>query len=767
MKFGKQLRENLLADWKFYYIDYDGLKAFLYERTRRGYTASDEAEFVQRLEGELDKVFNFQQAKATEVKRLMENANSQIKLISETEAPQEAKAEQLSVIEASINKIISEVNELAIYTRMNFTGFIKIVKKHDKNAPFVLKPAFTVQMNNRPFFKENFDELLIELSRLYDVVRNGGQDVNTGKDPQAGNGQNFVRNTTKYWVHPDNVMELKLYILKHLPVLIYNAKGGLKPPCPAITSIYYDNDNLDLYRGRLEKSEGAEAIRLRWYGDMNTNEIFVERKTHHEDWTGEKSVKERFPIKEKYVNTYMSGEFTMEKKIQKMREEGKKSESDLNDMEELSSEVQSSVLTKGLKPMVRTFYNRTAFQLPGDARVRISLDTELTMIREDNLDGHERSGLNWRRMDIGVDYPFPQLPESDVCRFPYAVLEVKLQTQAGVEPPSWVTNLVESHLVEAVPKFSKFIHGVSTLLEERVDVLPFWFSQMDRDIRKPPTHNLGICRPDSTRNSYADLSVAQHIRGENQSQQQGSTLSRNPSDSGSQQGIEVVVKPRGAQTSRTGSSGRRNFSGSQQYDDYDDEQGEIDDEDTALLGSTSSGHHSYFDRKHQHHLRVRKNPLSWIFSGLTRLHPMQQLHNSTTQYNTGTPSPDSGSGVTFQAREGLGPNKRIAIPVRVEPKVFFANERTFLSWLNFSIVLGSLALGLLNFGDTTSRVAGAVFTMISMVVMIYALFLFQWRADRIRKRDPNPYDDRLGPTLLVFALFAAVMLNFYLKFTHS
>ena len=44
-------------------------------------------------------------------------------------------------------------------------------------------------------------------------------------------------------------------------------------------------------------------------------------------------------------------------------------------------------------------------------------------------------------------------------------------------------------------------------------------------------------------------------------------------------------------------------------------------------------------------------------------------------------------------------NKRIALPVRVEPKVFFANERTFLSWLHFTVVLGGLAVGLLNFGD--------------------------------------------------------------------
>ena len=35
----------------------------------------------------------------------------------------------------------------------------------------------------------------------------------------------------------------------------------------------------------------------------------------------------------------------------------------------------------------------------------------------------------------------------------YGVLEVKLQTQYGQQPPEWITELVKSHLVEAVPKF--------------------------------------------------------------------------------------------------------------------------------------------------------------------------------------------------------------------------------------------------------------------------------------------------------------------------
>ena len=43
--------------------------------------------------------------------------------------------------------------------------------------------------------------------------------------------------------------------------------------CKAITSIYFDNDDLELYLGRLEKTEGAEAIRLRWYGDIDAKTV--------------------------------------------------------------------------------------------------------------------------------------------------------------------------------------------------------------------------------------------------------------------------------------------------------------------------------------------------------------------------------------------------------------------------------------------------------------------------------------------------------------
>lgn len=57
MKFGKYLQENVYPEWKFYYIDYDGLKKLLKERGEEEFFSErDEAVFVEGLEREMQKV---------------------------------------------------------------------------------------------------------------------------------------------------------------------------------------------------------------------------------------------------------------------------------------------------------------------------------------------------------------------------------------------------------------------------------------------------------------------------------------------------------------------------------------------------------------------------------------------------------------------------------------------------------------------------------------------------------------------------------------
>ncbi|EEP76115.1 vacuolar transporter chaperone 4 [Uncinocarpus reesii 1704] len=538
-RFGEQLRSSLVKEYYWHYIAYDDLKAALkteHQTTptpqnpnpkRKPWTEDDEKRFVQLLESELDKVSTFQKLKSDEIVRRIKASEREVNDVvsrldpsggQQTNGARRRNAptdEDFLLLEEDLSDIIADVHDLAKYTKLNYTGFQKIIKKHDKQTQWYLKPVFATRLKAKPFFKDNYDAFVVKLSKLYDVVRTKGNPIE-GDSAAGGSQQNFVRGTTKYWVHPDNITELKLIILKHLPVLVFNPTKEFEERDAAISSIYFDNpDTWELYMGRLKKTEGAEAIRLRWYGGMENDQIFVERKTHREDWTGESSVKARFPMKEKHVNAYLSGKMTVESAFEKLRKEGKKSEKQIADWEQLAREIQYRVITRRLVPVTRTFYHRTAFQLPGDARVRISLDTELTMVREDNLNGRKRAGDNWRRMDIGIDYPFSQLPAEDVERFPYAVLEVKLQTQAGQEAPEWITELTSSHLVEAVPKFSKFIHGTANLFPDRINLLPFWMPQMDVDIRKPVRPGFGIERP-----PQSTLSTSEDMMDEDESDEE-------------------------------------------------------------------------------------------------------------------------------------------------------------------------------------------------------------------------------------------------------
>ena len=63
-----------------------------------------------------------------------------------------------------------------------------------------LKPTFIQEyLEQRPFYKYNWDSLIVKLSRLYDLVRTRGHPVQ-GDSSAGGNQSAFVRQTTKYWV---------------------------------------------------------------------------------------------------------------------------------------------------------------------------------------------------------------------------------------------------------------------------------------------------------------------------------------------------------------------------------------------------------------------------------------------------------------------------------------------------------------------------------------------------------------------------------------
>ena len=158
--FGQQLRTSLLKDYFYYYIAYDDLKDALktpYQDDptpqnphpkRRPWTEDDEKSFVTQLEGELDKVFTFQRVKSGEIVRRIKASEKEVNVVigrldqrgpkptrngnagqaEEEDVPTE---DDFMLLEEDLSDIIADVHDLAKFTQLNYTGFQKIIKKHD------------------------------------------------------------------------------------------------------------------------------------------------------------------------------------------------------------------------------------------------------------------------------------------------------------------------------------------------------------------------------------------------------------------------------------------------------------------------------------------------------------------------------------------------------------------------------------------------------------------------------------------------------------
>lgn len=119
------------------------------------------------------------------------------------------------------------------------------------------------------------------------------------------------------------------------------------------------------------------------------------------------------------------------------------------------------------------------------------------------------------------------------------------------------------------------------------------------------------------------------------------------------------------------------------------------------------------------------------------------------------------------------------IPIRVEPKSYFANERTFLSWMSMAITLGGVSSALIGFSgdeDGTEQVISkrtidiitVVYAPVSLFIMAYALFTYEWRSRFMHKKQIGFFDDKVGPItvsilvlLTLIVIFVVALIDFF------
>eukprot|EP00581_Thalassiosira_minuscula_P031069 CAMPEP_0183767800 /NCGR_PEP_ID=MMETSP0739-20130205/12404_1 /TAXON_ID=385413 /ORGANISM="Thalassiosira miniscula, Strain CCMP1093" /LENGTH=277 /DNA_ID=CAMNT_0026006739 /DNA_START=252 /DNA_END=1088 /DNA_ORIENTATION=+ len=144
--------------------------------------------------------------------------------------------------------------------------------------------------------------------------------------------------------------------------------------------------------------------------------------------------------------------------------------------------------------------------------------------------------------------------------------------------------------------------------------------------------------------------------------------------------------------------------------------------------------------------------------------------------STGGPGGGGGGGGTSVISSHLHPR---SAPVKIDPKVFFANERTFLAWMHVSVILAGASVAIVAFSDSHSRshesqhspggavvqdqLYGVILLPVSIAFILYAMMQYSRRASMIRRKAPGPYVDIVGPTVLTVILMLSIVVQFSIK----
>lgn len=193
MHFGKTLKNSIYEPWASSYIDYAKLQQLLREdetseEEGREWTEHDEGRFVEELVNvQLEKVNAFQsetykglrertsdcearlEKEAGLEKEGKETSGQSYDLDEQQDEKQHKKEDgksqengELQVVLKELDGITKEINKLEKYSRINYTGFLKAVKKHDRRrgSKYKVRPLLQVRLAALPFNSEDYSPLL-------------------------------------------------------------------------------------------------------------------------------------------------------------------------------------------------------------------------------------------------------------------------------------------------------------------------------------------------------------------------------------------------------------------------------------------------------------------------------------------------------------------------------------------------------------------------------------------------------------------------------
>jgi len=196
-----------------------------------------EEDFYSTIDKELAKVESFTLQQVTQLRKQIDNVETDVQ--SWMSSGTKLNEAQIDTCRESADTIAKSFLILEKYVNINFMGFHKILKKHDKNSPqHQCKQFYINRMHNQAWVRGDYSDVVVRLSSIYSALRDDHA-AEENKDAS----QSFLRSTTKYWVRTEDVSKVKYAILKHLPVFLQKTATG-ETDSQLTNSVYFDNDQL-------------------------------------------------------------------------------------------------------------------------------------------------------------------------------------------------------------------------------------------------------------------------------------------------------------------------------------------------------------------------------------------------------------------------------------------------------------------------------------------------------------------------------------------
>ena len=208
MKFGEYLRKQQDAEWKSNYINYDHLKFLIkelepmegkgpaVEENKRGTSLSvsrptDQSGmpintpavtaemFYVFIEAEMRKIDQFTKDKLQEIRAVLADVETELEAggAGEEGSVSTISRADMTRIKARVDAKAKDFLRLEKYVNLNFTGFHKILKKHDKRLPSTpCKRFYISRLHQQSWIQNDQSSIIVAMSRLYSTLR-GDEDA--------------------------------------------------------------------------------------------------------------------------------------------------------------------------------------------------------------------------------------------------------------------------------------------------------------------------------------------------------------------------------------------------------------------------------------------------------------------------------------------------------------------------------------------------------------------------------------------------------------